>query len=268
MDWKEKIIFGTLTLALVAIFSRQELKLAESRRAVFCDVGQGDGALINLRNIQIIVDGGPDKTILSCLGKYMPYFDRRIEYLIISHPDKDHFLGAVEILRRYQVERVIVNGDTSDIPEYAEFLKLAEGKIFIAYTDSDFEIAGAKIDFLYPYVLARETKDNNNNSLVFRFEYGGASILFTGDLPEAGEAELIKNNANLRADILKIGHHGSKFSSSKNFLASVSPKLATISSGRDNKYGHPHYAVLKRLENLRIKYLRTDQNGDIIVNLN
>ena len=264
---KEKIILAICLVLFLDIFLIREATLLKTERLVFCDVGQGDGAFINLKGgTQIIVDGGPDNKLIGCVGKYMPYFDHRIEYLIISHPDKDHFVGAIEILRRYDVKRVFVNGDTSDIPEYAEFLKLAADKINVAYTDSDIILGNMKIDFLYPYSLARETKDNNGNSLVFQFEYAGKNILFTGDLPEKGEQELIKNKADLPADILKVAHHGSKNSSSVEFLKAVRPKLAIISAGKDNDYGHPHYRVLKNLENLKIKYLRTDEKGNIVVN--
>lgn len=262
-------IFSTLVIIIfLDIFMIGEWRSAAQSRVVFCDIGQGDGVFVNLTGgVQMIADAGPDNNMVGCVGKYMPYFDRRIEYVIISHPDKDHFAGAMELLKRYDVGKVFINGDLSAIPEYAEFLKMAGGRVQVAYTDSDFAAAGAKIDFLYPYVLDRETKNNNDNSLVFRFEYGGKTILFTGDLPAKSEAELIRHNADLRADVLEVGHHGSKYSSSPEFLRAVRPKLAAISVGANNKYGHPAYIILKRLENLGIKYLRTDEKGDIVINL-
>ncbi len=250
-----------LLIIFLDIFIIGEWRLAHQEKIIFCDVGQGDGAMIVMGATQIIVDGGPDNSLAGCVGKYMPYFDRRIEYLIISHPDADHFVGAVEILRRYSVERVIVNGDKSDSPEYKEFLRLARDKIIAA---RDFEIAKAKIIF---YKTSAEQPSDNDKSLVFKFLYNGIGVLFTGDLPETIEKKLAQEQNDLAADILKVGHHGSKTSSSENFLRAVSPMLAVISVGADNKFGHPAYIILKRLENLGIKYLRTDEAGDIVVNL-
>jgi competence protein ComEC len=228
---------------------------------------------------QIIVDGGSDNSLVGCVGKYMPYFDRKIEYLIISHPDADHFVGAVEILRRYFVERVIINGDESDLPEWREFEKLSAGRLMIASAGDKIKIGKSEINFLSPEKDG-QYKDNNDRSLVFKFLYtpslppltppykGGESlsILFTGDLPEMIEKNLVQEKVDLSSDILKVGHHGSKYSSSEDFLRAVSPKFATISVGAENSYGHPNYIILKRLENLGIKYLRTDESGDIVVN--
>jgi len=185
----------------------------------------------------------------------MPYFDKVIEYVIISHPDKDHFVGVIEILKRYKVENVIVNGDTSEIPEYQEFLTLAKDKIIEA-KDNNF------LKFLQ---AGGNSDDANQNSLVFKFIYNNKSILFTGDAPIEIETKLL--DKDLESNILKLGHHGSKTSSSLEFLKQVAPDLAVISVGIDNKYGHPSYKIIKRLEGLNIKYLRTDELGDIEIKL-
>lgn len=266
----EKIKQNVFLIFCIALFISglliEDIFIRQKSKAVFCDVGQGDGALINLGKEQILIDGGPDNKFVGCIGKYMPYFDRTIEYLIISHPDKDHFVGAVEILRRYNIEKVFLNGDESEIPEYKEFLKLAQGKLIVADKDSDFKIGKAKIDFIH----LGKYKNSNDNSLIFRFEYGAKSVLFTGDASVKVEKELIEKyhdlNNDLNHDILKLGHHGSKTSSAEEFLRAVNPELAIISVGADNKFGHPSYRVIKRLERLGIKYKRTDEVGNIIIN--
>lgn len=264
-DFSKKLFWPLLLIIFLDIFMIGEWRLANQEKVIFCDVGQGDGAMIVMGATQIIVDGGPDNSLVGCVGKYMPYFDRKVEYLIISHPDADHFVGAVEILGRYSVGRVIVNGDKSDSPEWKEFEKFSDGKIIIASADDDLKIGQSEIKFLSPE-QDKQYKDNNEKSLVFNFLFNNKSILFTGDLPETEEAKLVKQQADLAADILKVGHHGSKTSSSEDFLRAVHPFLATISAGAGNKYGHPNYIILKRLENLGIKYLRTDESGDIVVN--
>ncbi len=282
-DFSKKLIWPLILIIFLDIFIIGQYRLANQQRVIFCDVGQGDGAMIVMGATQIIVDGGPDNSLAGCVGKYMPYFDRKIEYLIISHPDADHFVGAVEILRRYFVERVIVNGDESDSPEWREFKKLAQGKITVANENFGIDLPVGKIDFLYPdekHPVPEVKHETNDYSLVFKFIFplvikgevakpmgdSGISILFTGDATETTEENLLGRGADVSSDILKVGHHGSKFSSTKEFLKAVGPKLAVISAGADNKYGHPANIILKRLENLGIKYLRTDESGDIIVN--
>lgn len=276
---KEKIIIAIFVFLFIGVFLAQNFFVKLKSKVVFCDVGQGDGAFLNLENgTQIVVDGGPDNKMIGCAGKYMPYFDRRIEYIIISHPDKDHFVGAIEVLKRYDVSKVYINGDTSDIPEYQEFLRLAKDKTVTADSESDFFVGAAKIDFLSNPKMAGN--DSNEKSLVFKFftpssslpinkgEKGrGISILFTGDLPVKIEKDLIDKKIDFSAKILKIGHHGSDGSSSLEFLKAVNPELAVISAGKDNKYGHPSPLIISRLERLGIKYERTDERGDIVVKL-
>lgn len=258
-DFSKKLFWPLILIIFLDIFMIGEWRLAHQEKVIFCDVGQGDSAMIVMGATQIIIDGGPDNSLAGCVGKYMPYFDRKIEYLIISHPDADHFVGAVEILQRYFVEHVIVSGDEFDSPEYKEFLRPADDKITPAL---DFEIAKAKIIF---YKINAEQSSDNDRSLIFKFIYAGKSILFTGDI--SAKAETFLPVRDIGADILKIAHHGSKESSSLEFLKAVSPRLAVFSVGADNKFGHPAYIILKRLENLGIKYLRTDESGDIVVNL-
>ncbi|MCG2694051.1 hydrolase, partial [Candidatus Parcubacteria bacterium] len=157
--------------------------------------------------------------------------------------------------------RVYINGEVSDIPEYKEFLRLAEDKLIVADKNSDIDLSSGKIDF----INLGGYKDSNDNSLVFKFVYGGNSILFTGDAPIKIEEDLINSGVDMKVDILKVGHHGSKNSTSEEFLRAVSPGLAIISVG-ENNYGHPSYRVIKNLENANIKYKRIDEEGDIVIN--
>ncbi|MFC1612416.1 ComEC/Rec2 family competence protein [Patescibacteria group bacterium] len=275
---KEEIkdIFNNKTNLLLCFFVflflcgllAEDIFIRQKEKVVFCDVGQGDGAFINLGKEQVVIDGGPDNKFIGCIGKYMPYFDRKIEYMIISHPDKDHFVGAVEVLKRYNVEKVFINGDESDIPEYIEFLKEAIDNIIIMDERSDIKFENGQIDFIYPSYKLQATsyKDSNDNSLVFRFEYNGKSILFTGDISKKVEESFLpRSDICIKSDILKISHHGSKTASSEAFLGIMKPELAIISVG-ENNFGHPSYRVIKNLERLGIEYKRTDEEGDIIIN--
>tara|TARA_B100000315_G_C14448383_1_gene527930 strand:+ start:119 stop:997 length:879 start_codon:yes stop_codon:yes gene_type:complete len=273
---RQNVFLCFCVFLFLCAFLGEDFFIRGKSRAIFCDVGQGDGIFINLGKEQIVIDGGPDNKFIGCVGKYMPYFDRKIEYMIVSHPDKDHFVGAVEILRRYNVEKVIVNCDTSDIPEYAEFIKLAQNKLLCVKNTQSIELGDGSIEFLYPLDGAL-SKDANDNSLIFKFSYQTPSnsplvkgekktILFTGDASTKVEKKLLKSGVDLKSDILKLGHHGSKTSSDEKFLQAVNPELAIVSVGADNKFGHPSYRVIKNLQKLGIKYYRTDEKEDIIVN--
>lgn len=264
-NFKEKLCTVAIVAVLVAAFLAQDFFGARKSRIIFCDVGQGNGTIIALRGgSQIIVDAGPSNKFSGCVGKNMPYFDREIELIVISHPDKDHFVGAIELLKKYRVERVIVNNDISDSGEYKVFLGLANDKLRKVGAGEQIKIGGAEIDFLSP---KKNYKNDNKNSLVFKFSYGDKDILFTGDAPTEIENSLIKDGADLKADILQIAHHGSEDSFSKKFLEAVGPELAIISVGKDNKYGHPSGRVVRALENFNIRYSRTDEAGDITVPL-
>jgi len=264
---RKKLFLGVAILILVGIFAAEEGLLKIKSKAVFCDVGQGDGIFITLESKeQILIDGGPDNKMIGCVGEHMPYFDRTIEYMIISHPDKDHFVGAVEVLKRYNVKHIILNGDEDSSPEYEEFKKFSKASA-IARAGDNIVLENGQITFFHPR-QKDYFKDSNDNSLVFKFEYGGKSILFTGDISEKIEANLLAvSGVELRSDIIKISHHGSKTSSGEEFLKTVNPDLAIISVGADNKFGHPSYRIVKRLENLKIQYKRTDETGNIIVPL-
>jgi competence protein ComEC len=264
-NFKEKLFAVAIVAILVSAFMAQDFFGARESRIIFCDVGQGSGAIIALRGgLQIIVDAGPSNKFSGCVGRNMPYFDRRIELMVISHPDKDHFVGAIELLKKYRVERVLVNNDVSGSGEYKVFSGLANDKLRKVGAGEQIKIGGAEIDFLSP---GKDYKNDNKNSLFFKFSYGDKKAIFTGDAPTEIEDGLVRDGADLRADILQIAHHGSEDSFSKKFFEAVGPELAIISVGKDNKYGHPSGRVVKALKNLNVRYFRTDEAGDITVPL-
>ncbi|MDP2918319.1 MAG: MBL fold metallo-hydrolase [bacterium] len=246
-----------------------EIKKPGEFRVIFFDVGQGDSIFIKDRKQhQILIDGGEGRTVLSRLGRVMPFFDRSLDLVILTHPDKDHLDGILEVLKKYQVNQVFYTGIAENSASYQEFLKiLGEKKIKIAFPFSGQKLHladGARLNFLSPSedVTGKKFKDTNQTSFVIRLVNGEKEYLFTGDAGIDVETKLIKNNVYLRSDILKIGHHGSKNSTSENFLKAVSPRQAVISVG-ENKYGHPSPEVLGRLDKLGIEISRTDEKGNI-----
>jgi competence protein ComEC len=236
----------------------------------FFDVGEGDAIYISApNNFDVLIDGGPDKSVLTELGEAMPFWDKTIEAMILTHPHSDHASGLVEILKRYRVRQVYLNGLAHDAPAYLAWLdevknKQIQGKI----VDGWFELQIApdmKLQFLYPMsdISVQQSEEINDTSIVIRLVYGESEFLFTGDAGEAIEKQLLDSGLVLTADVLKVSHHGSNTASSEEFLAAVSPKIAVISSGKGNEFFHPHPKIMARLERLGVKILRTDEKGTI-----
>jgi len=206
----------------------------------------------------------------------MPFFDRTIEYLVVTHPDLDHYLGCIDVLDRYRVERVWWTGrDNANDAQWQVFKEAVarEGaEVRVIDRVARYDIGETVIDVLYPdHSVADESGDsakggvNNNTSIVMRVQRGTLSALLTGDAEEELERHLVQEyGARLHAQILKAGHHGSNTSSIQEFLDAVAPETAVISAGKNNKYGHPTERVLRRLERAGAAIRRTDFEGDVV----
>lgn len=243
----------------------------EGLQIIFFDVGQGDSILIqNNGSTQILIDGGPDDRVLSKLGRELPFWDRSLDAVILTHPDRDHIAGLLKVLRRYRVGLVLWTGVRHSNTEYQEWIKLLENKkipTVIVYAGKRVRIdKGTALDILTPFenLEGKSVKKLNDTSVIGKLRQGQRSILLMGDASRSVERRLLfESYGALDSDFLKVGHHGSKTSTSEEFLRAVSPETAVISAGRKNRYGHPHQEVLERLEEFGIKILRTDLNGDI-----
>ena len=246
-----------------------DLNRPQFLEVIFFDIGQGDSIFIETPgNYQILIDGGPANVILEKLGKEMDFWDRRIDLIILTHPEHDHIAGLIEVLKRYEVENIVWTGILRDTAEYKEWIRLIEDE------DSNIKIvqAGQKIitpnlffQILHPLenLKGQDVKNTNNTSIINRLVFNNISFLFLGDAYKSVERKLVSDGVYLDSDILKVGHHGSKTSTSKELLESVNPCMAVISAGKDNRYGHPHEQVLEILNDYGIRVLRTDEIGDI-----
>lgn len=278
MSIKAMVSFGlTLIAALLGLLIMIQ---PDGLTVHFISVGGGEAILIRGPAGQdILIDGGGSEAIVSALGRIMPFYDRTIETLIITHPHADHITGLPRVLADYQVERVYLSGAVHTSSIYLELLgRLRDApetqKIKV---DHQFSVAispDLRLEFIYPDFDVAVTdhpfiKDNlNNTSVVVRVTYKEQSFLFVGDIEAEVEAYLVKSSINnfiLRSDTLKVGHQGSKTSSSLEFLQAVAPQTAVIIVDANNRYGHPHPEVIKRLNELGIKILRTDKDGDIML---
>jgi competence protein ComEC len=239
----------------------------------FLDVGQGDAILVQTPSGQdILIDGGPDPQKINLeLGKKLPFWDRTIDLVVCTQPQADHVTGLIEVLDRYKVKEVLGPGISYDSSIYQEWLRLINDKGIdynIARAGQEIDLGnGIRMEVLNPPdTLWQGTSDDiDNNGVVLRLSWGEVSFLFTADIREDIEFELIGQRANLKSTVLKVAHHGSKTSTSGQFLAAVDPEVAVISVGVDNPFGHPSPEILQRLTDRlgEDNVYRTEENGTV-----
>ncbi len=256
-------------MLVVAIFIG---KLADGKLHVyFLDVGQGDAILLILPDgYKVLVDGGPDNKILRELTDVLPFYDKSIDLVILTHPHPDHINGLIETLKRYSVADLLLTGINYSYPGYQTFLELMESNRIRSHFLSgqeDFKIGKVLLDILFPLksLQGRMFENVNNSSIVFRLIYGKEVLIFEGDLEKEGELKLLESGLDVSADFIKIGHHGSRTSSSENYLDRVGAKYAFILCGAGNSYLHPHVETLKKLAARGVRTWRTDLDGRIEV---
>lgn len=244
------------------------------------DVGQGDALYFTTQDGEdILIDGGPDSKALTALGKLKPFFDHRIDLVIATHPDADHIAGLVKILAGYQAQEIWWSGDEKDSQTFRSFKQELDaspknGALVKQVHQGDarhFDCAKndpgdcqTEVDVLAPRSIQTGTRASNANGIVLKIQNHGSCILLTDDIEQPQEDELVAQYpSGLHCDILKVAHHGSSTSSTAAFLNAVQPKLALISVGKNNSYGHPKPVVLERLKAIGAKILRTDQTGQV-----
>jgi len=231
----------------------------------FFDIGQGDSILIEAPGgYQILIDGGPSYSkVLDELSREMPFNDKEIDLVILTHPESDHMTGLLSVLENYKVDNILWTGIEKEGEKFEAWKRMInEEKTNIYYANSgDKVIIGeASLEIMNPKesLNGKEFKESNDTAIVSKLKYMDSSFIFTGDISTKKENDL----ANIDVDILKVAHHGSKYSTSEDFLQKATPLAAVIQVGK-NSYGHPTEEVLTRLNNFGIKVLRNDTNGDI-----
>lgn len=256
----------------------------EKLHLIACDVGQGDAILAVYKNNQILIDGGPDKKVLDCLGKYMPFWDKKIEVVVLTHPQDDHYRGLIEVFRGYQVETFIGNAVDNDTQGYKVLkgLIVSSGVRVVNPTNETairlgmlyLDIVSPSKDFLAsetseidPNVLGAFTtkRDLNDFSVVAILSLGEFDALLTGDMGPGKIPDILAEGEIRDVEYLKVPHHGSKNGLTQELLDAANPELAVISVGKNNRYGHPSPEVINMLRDRDIKILRTDEMGNIEV---
>ena len=271
------IIVFLLVILLICGFK----KISRDLKIYFIDVGQGDSTLIvTPNNKTILIDGVGSKTYDVGRNTLEPYLlDRKInkiDYAIISHYDQDHCDGVLYILQNIKVENVIIGKQIKDSDNYNKFIKIIKEKSINVHVVSAGERLNIEknlyFDILWPD-MENKINENvlNNNSLICKLVYKGFSMLFTGDIEEIAEKTILKKYKGsklLKSTILKVAHHGSKTSSSKEFIRAVQPQIALIGVGNNNKFGHPSDITIESLKSINCKIYRTDKDGEISINVN
>ena len=234
--------------------------------AHFIDVGQADSALVICDGFTMLIDAGnpdDDDIIIDYLEQYNV---THLNYVIATHPHSDHYGAFTSVLSHVTIDTVYSPFNVTDVSGFNRFLNYVHytkrNQVIVPEIGEQFYLGAARVTVLGP--LRTDYEDINNTSIVLRIEYGDLAFLFAGDMEGEAELELIKTGVNLKADVIKVGHHGSYSSSWYQFLRAVQPTYGVISCGRNNEYGHPHESVLSRYRDADVKLYRTDMQGHIV----
>ncbi len=238
---------------------------------IACDVGQGDAILIQNGTTQILIDGGPDSKVLKCLEQYISFWDRNIELVILTHPQRDHYRGLIDVFEKYHISDMLVNGSNASSPEYQVLHNMVGGSdtdVHVVRTNTEYRLGLIYLDILNPdgdLGLANSNEDPNKFSIVALLTFGNFNALFTGDIEQDVSDKLARNASLVSTSIeyLKVPHHGSKNGLSKLLAEAIRPQIAVISCGKKNKFGHPNRETLELLDKIDAEVYRTDQLGNI-----
>lgn len=260
------LVFGAISASVIFYPQNDDLL-----KVYFLDVGQGDSILIQTKNNKkILIDGGKDKFVLEGLSRNLKSFDKKIDYIIGTHSDNDHIGGLLSVVANYDVGKVIVNppADPKDT-DYTKLIKALQDKnipFHEAYSGDSIDLDGLKLLFLWPDEIGIESiQEENERSISTLIKYEEFEIFSAGDLNKEGEEDIFNYWAGLDTEILKLGHHGSKTSTSEMLLDKLTPEIAIVSAGKDNRYNHPSPEVIELLKAKEIKVYETLGEGDIRV---
>ena len=260
------IIIGFILLAsFISTFPDGKLHI------FFCNVGQGDAAYIRFPDGRdMLIDGGPNDSVLACLGRHMPFWDREINIVVNSHPQNDHVKGLISVLNRYTVDDVVRSDLTSSSDVYAQFIdviKTHHVPVRLVSAGEHITVGPTSLSVIWPsesHVLGVTTDANlNDGCVVLWLHYGSFDALFPGDADAHVEPYYVGGPlADGRVEVLKVPHHGSRTGMTQAFVDWLKPAVSIISVGK-NSYGHPSKEAIDMLQNIGSKILRTDQKGDI-----
>ncbi|GFP75204.1 ComEC/Rec2 family competence protein [Clostridium fungisolvens] len=235
----------------------------------YIDVGQGDSILIQTKEKNFLIDAGPKENEDKLLSYLKKINIKRLDYVVATHPHEDHIGGMTNIIKTYDIGKFYAPKVTNTTKTFQNMLLALKDKnmninVLKPGMGGDIDLGeNTKVEVFSPN--SSKYDDLNNYSPIIKVTYGKNSFLFTGDAEKLEETEVLQKKYDIKADVLKVGHHGSSSSTGKDFLSKVSPSVAVISCGKGNDYGHPHKETLKTLEDAKVKVYRTDLSGTIVI---
>ena len=273
MTSNPKLLYLTLgTLIIFCLYANQVWALPHRLELKFLDIGQGDSILITTPHGRtMLIDGGPGVSILERLGEHTSFWTDQFDLLLLTHPDLDHLEGLVEVIQRYQVNQVMLTGVIHHSNLYRAFLELLSQKnipLIIVNPTQDWQLdEEVFLDIIWPAgdTVLQEYDNLNDTSITIRLIYRDTSILLPGDIESKAEHSILMSDRDIRADILKSGHHGSQTSSTSPFLRAVNPSSIIIQSGRENPFNHPHLETVLRYDQMDVEWTNTKDIGTITI---
>ncbi len=276
-------IFISIFIGFILLWQFIASLLDDRLSITFCDVGQGDSAYLRFPDGRdMLIDGGPSAKVLQCLGKSMPFWDRQIDVVVLTHPDMDHFGGLLDVAQRYRIGMFLHNGRENSAPRYRELQKTLSrrGALMKSVAEGDvLTIGDVRALVLWPSrdiafdtlgVSSDETSsfriNQNDRGIVLHIRYGTFDAVFPADVDERVQHDLLDRfSFSDKIEIFKVPHHGAETSMTEDFLSVVQPIIAVISVGANNRFGHPAPEIIEKLAKYGSKIFRTDQNGSITV---
>ncbi|AUN20432.1 hydrolase [Clostridium botulinum] len=233
----------------------------------YIDVGQGDSILVQTKDKNILIDAGTRKSSDNLISYLKKQHIKKLHYVIATHPHEDHIGGMPKVIEEFEISNFYAPKKTANTKIFKDMilqLKKKNLKINVAKKGISLDLSNnSSLDFLAP--VKDNYENTNDSSAVVKLTHGNTKFLFTGDAEKTSEKDILNSNEDLSSNVLKVGHHGSHSSSSKEFLDKINPKIAIISCGKNNDYGHPHKETMKELNKRNIEVYRTDIDGNIVL---
>ncbi|MGG7165732.1 ComEC/Rec2 family competence protein [Clostridium ihumii] len=268
--YKYLLVLALFCVTFILLIPKYNNTINDELKIHYINVGQGDGILIQHNGSNILIDGGPIDSSNMLIDYLTKNNVKKLDYIIATHPHDDHIGSLPYVLNYIKVDNFLAPKITSNTPTFVNLTKkLKYNNLKITPISAPKTVnldENLTLNFISPKEISYD--NINNYSIVLKLNYHNFSFLFTGDAEKEIENFLTSSNIDLNSTVLKIGHHGSKTSSTENFISKVNPKIAIISCGMGNDYGHPHKDVLKRLNNHNVKTYRTDKDGTVLVKCN